>query len=70
MMTGALTLAALAPLAAVSGGAQAQAAAPAATRSPKPEPGDSLAFMIGPKAGKEVKPADIEVGKPPVLGKV
>ena len=67
MMTGALALAALAPLAAVSGGAQAQAAAPAATRSPKPEPGDKLAFMIGPKAGKEVKPADIEVGKPPVL---
>lgn len=67
MMTGALALAALAPLAAVSGGAQAQAATPAATRSPKPEPGDKLAFMIGPKAGKEVKPADIEVGKPPVL---
>lgn len=69
MLTGALALAALAPLAAVSGGAQAQAAAqaPAATRSQKPEPGDKLAFMIGPKAGKEVKPADIEVGKPPVL---
>lgn len=67
MLSGALALAALAPMAMVSGAAGAQAAAPAATRSPKPEPGDKLAFMIGPKAGKEVKPADIEVGKPPVL---
>lgn len=67
MLTGALALAALAPMAMVSGTAGAQAAAPAATRSSKPEPGDKLAFMIGPKAGKEVKPADIEVGKPPVL---
>lgn len=67
MLSGALALAALAPMAMVSGAAGGQAAAPAATRSPKPEPGDKLAFMIGPKAGKEVKPADIEVGKPPVL---
>ncbi|KRA46333.1 Rieske (2Fe-2S) protein [Pseudoxanthomonas sp. Root630] len=67
MLTGALALAALAPMAMVSSAASAQAAAPAPTRGPKPEPGDKLAFMIGPKAGKEVKPADIEVGKPPVL---
>lgn len=67
MLTGAIALAALAPMAMVSGAAGAQSAAPAPTRSPKPEPGDKLAFMIGPKAGKEVKPADIEVGKPPVL---
>ncbi|HJS35306.1 MAG TPA: Rieske (2Fe-2S) protein [Pseudoxanthomonas sp.] len=65
ILTGALALAALAPMAMVSGAAGAQAAASAPTR--KPEPGDKLAFMIGPKAGKEVKPADIEVGKPPVL---
>ena len=67
MLTGALALAALAPMAMVSGTAGAQAATAAPTRSAKPEPGDRLAFMIGPKAGKEVKPADIEVGKPPVL---
>ena len=67
MLTGALALAALAPMAMVSGTAGAQAATAAPARSAKPEPGDRLAFMIGPKAGKEVKPADIEVGKPPVL---
>ncbi|MEP6907439.1 MAG: Rieske 2Fe-2S domain-containing protein [Pseudoxanthomonas sp.] len=69
MLTGALSLAALAPMAAASFNASAQAAAaPAAgTRSPKPEPGDKLAFMLGPKQGKEVLPKDIEVGKPPTL---
>jgi rieske iron-sulfur protein len=68
MLSGALALAALAPMAVVSLGASAQAPAPAAgTRSQKPEPGDKLAFMIGPKAGKEVKPADVEIGKPPLL---
>ncbi|HEX7804044.1 MAG TPA: Rieske (2Fe-2S) protein [Pseudoxanthomonas sp.] len=68
MLSGALALAALAPAMGANLGANAQAAAPAAgTRSQKPEPGDKLAFMIGPKQGKEVLPKDIEIGKPPAL---
>lgn len=66
LLTGALSLAALAPMAGASLPANAQAEA-ASTRSQKPEPGDKLAFMIGPRQGKEILPADIEVGKPPVL---
>jgi len=66
MLGGALALAALAPLAGTAGDADAQDAAPPA-RSQKPEPGDRLAFMIGPKQGKEVLPADVEVGAAPVL---
>lgn len=68
MLSGALALAALAPAMGASFSANAQAAAPAAgARSQKPEPGDKLAFMIGPKQGKEVLPKDIEIGKPPAL---
>lgn len=68
MLSGALALAALAPVAGASFGANAQAVAPAAgTRSQKPEAGDKLAFMIGPKQGKEVLPTDIKVGEQPSL---
>jgi Rieske Fe-S protein len=66
MLTGALALAALSPLSA----AQAQdapAAADGAARSNKPEPGDKLAFMMGPKQGQQIQPADIEFGKEPTL---
>ena len=60
MLTGVLSLAALAT------GLPAMAQdAPA--RSLKPQPGDKLAFMHGPKAGQEILPADIQFGEPPTL---
>ena len=62
MLTGVLSLAALA---ATSLPAMAQDAAPG--RSTKPQPGDKLAFMLGPKEGKEILPADIKFGEPPTL---
>ncbi|WP_293388830.1 Rieske (2Fe-2S) protein [Nevskia sp.] len=62
MLTGALSLAALA---ATSLPAMAQDAT--AARSLKPQPGDKLAFMLGPKAGQEILPADIQFGEPPTL---
>jgi Rieske Fe-S protein len=57
MLGGALALAALAPL-----GAFAQEG-----RSNKPEPGDRLAFMMGPRKEQEIKPADLVVGVAPTL---
>ncbi len=70
LLTGAVALAALAPLTVVSLGAQAQEnAQPAAggRTSQKPQPGDHLAFMLGPKQGQQVQPADIVVGADPTL---
>lgn len=67
ILAGALALAALAPMAAASLGAAAATAPASGTRSRKPEPGDKLAFMVGPKQGKEVLVKDIQVGKPPSL---
>lgn len=63
MLSGALSLAALA--AATSLPALAQEAA--AGRSSKPEPGDKLAFMLGPKQGQEVLPSDLKAGAEPTL---
>jgi len=37
------------------------------SRSTKPEPGDKLAFVIGPKIGQEILPSDLKVGAPPTL---
>lgn len=62
MLTGALTLAALA---ASSLPTMAQDALP--SRSTKPEPGDKLAFMMGPKEGKEILPSDLKAGDQPTL---
>lgn len=61
-MGGMLTLA-LAPLVATP----AVAAADAAARGTKPQEGDRLAFMMGDNKGKEVKLADVQLGKEPVL---
>ncbi|MET0288237.1 MAG: Rieske (2Fe-2S) protein [Pseudoxanthomonas sp.] len=67
MLTGALALAALAPLAAAEAQEAAAPAAAGARASNKPEPGDKLAFMMGPKQGQQIQPADIEIGKDPTL---
>lgn len=58
MLTGALALAIASSV--PNGSARAE-------RSPKPEPGDRLAFMLGERAQQEIKPADIEIGKEPTL---
>lgn len=64
LLGSALCLAAASPLMAVSMPAAAQAPA---SRSKEPQVGDKLAFMIGPKQGKEILPADMKVGAEPVL---
>ena len=64
LLSNALYLAAASPLLAVARPAAAQAAA---TRSKDPQVGDKLAFMVGPKQGKEILPADMTVGTEPVL---
>ena len=64
MMAGTLALA-LAPLGATSLSAFAQA--DGTTRSPKPEPGDRLAYMIGDRKDQEIKPEDLVVGAEPTL---
>lgn len=58
VLTGALALALSSTL--TSGDASAE-------RSPKPAPGDRLAFMLGDRKDQEIKPADIEIGKEPTL---
>ena len=66
LLTGALALVALAPATATRlAVAQEQATATKTTR--KPEPGDKLAFMLGPKEGQPIQPGDIEAGKEPTL---
>lgn len=64
LLGNALSLAAASPLLAVALPAAAQAPA---SRSKDPQVGDKLAFMIGPKQGKEILPADMKVGTEPVL---
>lgn len=59
LLTGALALAALAPLAAIG--------ETGAARGTKPEPGDRLAFMVGERKGQEIKPADLVFGAAPTL---
>jgi rieske iron-sulfur protein len=61
VLTGALALAALAPLAALAQGEEA------GKRGTKPEPGDHLAFMMGDKKDKPITPADLVVGATPTL---
>lgn len=63
MLGGALALA-LAPLGATSMSALAQE--PGA-RTNKPEPGDKLAFIMGPKKDQEIKPEDLKIGEQPTL---
>lgn len=66
LLTGALALVALAPATATRlAVAQEQTTATKTTR--KPEPGDKLAFMLGPKEGQPIQPGDIEAGKEPTL---
>ncbi len=66
LLTGALALVALAPATATRlAVAQEQPTAAKSTR--KPEPGDKLAFMLGPKEGQQIQPGDIEAGKEPTL---
>ncbi len=60
MLTSALALAAMAPIAAMAQEGEAK-------RSTKPEPGDKLAFMLGEKQGKEILPADLKIGGEPTL---
>lgn len=66
LLTGALALVALAPMAATRL-ATAQEPAAAGRTSQKPEAGDKLAFMLGPKQGQQIQPSDIELGKEPTL---
>ena len=68
LMRGAMALA-LAPLAAMCGSALAQPgdAAAGGGRSKRPEAGDHLAFMMGDRKGQKITPADVELGKEPVL---
>lgn len=66
VLTGALALA-LSPLAAVSLPSQAQETPAKPGRSARPEPGDRLAFMMGDKEGKEIKPRDLAPGMAPTL---
>jgi Rieske Fe-S protein len=58
VLTGALALAFASSVA--SGSARAE-------RSPKPQAGDRLAFMVGERKDQEIKPADLEIGKEPTL---
>lgn len=62
LLTGALALAA-APL----GMAGSSAVMAQAARDSKPQVGDRLAFMLGPKKDKEITPADIVEGAEPTL---
>lgn len=62
MLTGALSLAAVA-----AGSLPALAENGAPARSPKPQPGDKLAYMMGPKVGQEILPADLKPGESPTL---
>lgn len=55
---GGLLALALAPLA-----PSTASAAPSA----RPEPGHRLSFMVGDRKGQEIKPADLVIGKEPVL---
>lgn len=61
VLTGALALAALAPLAALADGEET------GRRDSKPQVGDKLAYMIGERKDHEVKPSEIEVGAAPTL---
>lgn len=63
ILTGALAMTLAAPLASVSLPALSQAAA----RTARPEPGDRLAFMMGDRKGKEIKPQDLKPGTPPTM---
>lgn len=66
LLTGALALVVLAPATATRlAVAQEQPTAGKSTR--KPEPGDKLAFMLGPKEGQQIRPGDIEADKEPTL---
>ncbi|MCX7071088.1 MAG: Rieske (2Fe-2S) protein [Gammaproteobacteria bacterium] len=62
MLTGALSLAALA-----AGSLPALAEDGGPARSNKPQAGDKLAYMMGPKAGQPILPADLKPGEPPTL---
>jgi len=67
LVSSALKLAALAALSGTSLPAMSQSQEGSPSRSTKPEPGDKLAFMMGPKAGEEILPSDLNVGDPPTL---
>lgn len=64
MLTNALALAAMAPMAAMADGEGAEGAP---KRSTKPQEGDKLAFMLGEKEGKEILPSDLKIGAEPTL---
>lgn len=67
LLGGALALVALAPIVGAGLTANAQEPATGSRAVRKPEPGDKLAFMLGPKQGQEIRPGDVEVGKEPIL---